>query len=295
MILRTLVLATFASSLAFAQGERKSASGPLTVGVVAAINDQKAADQATALAMWVKSTTGRDAREKVFTDYEKAAAAVGAGEVDIAIMGPLAYLRIDPKAKSRALVRMMRKGQSTYRAVIFAKPGSPLKDLVALKKAKNLKVGWVDPSSATGYIIPKALLLQNNIDPAQTFVTQDFAGSHDAVCKGVFEGKWDVGATFDDGAANTAPRALGCQTALGNRSDKLTVVTATAQISNDVLVVTGGFPKDQADRIVAEAKKLASSEAGKKTLAGAFAAEGVDDVVDADFEPVRKALDAFKK
>lgn len=294
MIRAVALLVALASLTALAE-DKKSASGPLNVGVVAALNDKSAQNQATALTIWVKSTTGRDANEKVFTDYEKLAAAVGAGEVDLAIMGPLAYLRIDPKAKARPLFRMMRKGQPTYRAVLFGKPGSALKDLVALKKAKNLSVGWVDPSSATGYILPKALLLQSGIDPAQIFVTQDFAGTHDAVCKGVFEGKWDLGATFDDGPALTAPRALGCQGSLGPRYDKLVVVASTGQIPNDVLVATASFPKDQADRLLSEAKKLASTEAGKKTLSTAFLAEGVDDVLDADFDPVRKALDAFKK
>ena len=275
--------------------ETKPANGPLTVAVVAALNDQTADNQVAALAGWVKATLGRDAREKVFNDYDQLAAAVSKGEVDVAMMGPLAVLRLDPKAKAALLFRTIRKGHPTYRSVLFAKNGSPLKNLDALRKAKGLKVGWVDPSSATGYIIPKAHLVQNGIDPVQVFVSQDFAGTHDAVCNGVVAGTYDVGATFASDPAPLAPKASGCDGSLGKKVATLTVITATAEIPNDALVAGPALTKGESDKLTAEAKKLAASDVGKKTLASAFLAEGVADVADADYDPVRRALDAFKR
>lgn len=268
----------------------------LTVGVMAALDEGSAQAQAKALAGWVKAAVGKDTRERVFKDYEQLATAVEKGEVDVAIMGPLAWLRIDPRSNASLLVRTVRKGRSTYRAVLFAKPGSPLKSLDALKKAKTaLKVGWVDTSSATGYVVPKGHLLMNGVNPAQAFSVQDFAGSHDAVCTGVMDGKWDLGATFSNDPPPAAPKANGCENALGAKAASLQVVVATDEIPNDVLVATGSLSRERAEKLAAAAKKLAASEEGKKTLAAAFLAEGVAEVSAADFGPVKKALDAFAR
>ncbi len=267
-----------------------------TVGLVASLNDEKAAAQADALAGFLGGTVGKTTRARIFHDYDELASAVASGSVDFALMGPLAFLRVDPK-KAALLFRTVRKGKATYRAVLFAKPGSALKGgMDALRKAKSLKVGWVDASSATGYLLPKALLLQSGINPVEIFEVQDFAGSHDAVCTGVAEGKWDVGATFTDDPAPAPPKVTGCQAVLGQKkADALTVVAVTGEIPNDVLVASAAVPKALTDKVLAAAKGLSGSEPGKKTLANALLAEGVADVTSADFEPVRKALDAFHR
>lgn len=302
LMIRVVSAVVVLSSLAAWSEAPKKAEAPkpaepraLVVGVVASLNDQKAQDQAAAFGGWVRGALGKPAREQIFQDYELLAVAVAKGEVDVALMGPLAYLRIDPKTKPVLLGRMVRKGKPTYRAVLFAKAGSPLKSLEVLRKTKNLSVGWVDPSSATGYILPKSQLILAGIDPVQIFVSQDFAGSHDAVCKGVAEGKWDLGATFADGAAPTPAKASGCAGALGPKADALTILTTTSDIPNDVLVASAGLPKDQADKLASEARGLGGTEPGKKLLQAAFFAEGVTEVTEADFAPVRKALDAFKR
>src|SRR5207302_305092 len=65
---------------------------PLTVGLIASSNKPAAEAQSRALAAFVKTATGRDAAPQVFADYEALAAAVAKGEVDVALMPPLAYV-----------------------------------------------------------------------------------------------------------------------------------------------------------------------------------------------------------
>ncbi len=268
---------------------------PLGVGLVATTNDKAANAQAAALAGFVGQSLGRKADSKVFADYDALATAVAKGEVEVALMGPLAYVRAETQAKVTPLLRTVRKGQATYRAVLFSKARSPLATLNAMKKAKNLKVAWVDPSSATGYVLPKAMLVASGIDPAGLFVTQDFLNTHDAVCKAVSDGKYDVGATFSDDPVPAIPKATGCEGALGAGAGELTIIAATAAIPNDVLVVSATFPADQATKLSAAAKALSASAAGKKTLTAAFIAEGTTSVKPEDFAPVRGALETFKR
>jgi phosphonate transport system substrate-binding protein len=259
--------------------------------VVAALNDEVAKKQADALASFVGSAVREMTLPRVYPDQEALAVAVSKGEVDVALMGPLAYLRLDPKAKTQLMFRTVRQGKSTYRSVLFAPPTSKLTSLELLKKSKTpLKVAWVETSSATGYVIPKAVLIQAGINPAQAFETQDFLGSHDAVCKAVIEGKYDLGATFSD--SNTAV-VSGCAGALGKRVTSLKIVAMSSEVPNDVMVASPKFGQGKVDAIVAAAKGAGASADGQKSLRAALLAEGVAEVKDEDFAPLRKALDAF--
>lgn len=291
------LICALVSFMAFSQGTTKGVAPPVQtavlVGVVAAVNDDVAKKQADALASFVAIAVKETTLPRVFPDQEALALAVSKGEVDLALMGPLAYLRVDPKAKAQLLFRTVRQGKSTYRSVLFAAPTSKITSLDALKKSKTpLKVAWVETSSATGYVIPKALLLQAGINPAQAFEVQDFLGSHDAVCKAVLEGKYELGATFADPVVNNS-KVSGCVGALGKRVDTLKIVAMSSDIPNDVMVSAPKFPQAKVDAVIAAAKAASTTAEGKKSLQGALLAEGVADVKDEDFAPLRKALDAF--
>ncbi len=266
-----------------------SAQQPATiVGVVASTNAELARKQGEALAAFVQSATKEQTLSRVFPDQEALAVALGKGEVDVALMGPLAYLRIPKGTKSQLLFRTVRAGKATYRSVLFGPPTSKLTSLEALKKNKGtLKVAWVETSSASGYIVPKAMLLGAGINPVQAFDTQDFLGSHDAVCEAVWNGKYDVGATFSDPVTNDT-KVTGCQAKLGRKTDSLKVIAYSQEVPNDSLVVGPAFSEGKAAAVTAAAKA-----AKKEALLPAFLAEGVADVKDEDFAPIRKALDAF--
>lgn len=290
------LISALLSFTAAAQGP-KAAPQPVQsavlVGVVAAVNDEIARKQSEALASFVAIALKETTLPRVFPDQEALAVAVSKGEVDVALMGPLAYLRVDPRAKAQLMFRTVRQGKSTYRSVMFAPPSSKLTSLDALKKTKTpLKVAWVETSSATGYVIPKALLIQAGINPAQAFEVQDFLGSHDAVCKAVMEGKYDLGATFSDPVVNDS-KVSGCVNALGKRVDTLKIVAMSSEVPNDVMVGAPKFSKGKVEAIIAAAKAANASADGKKWLQAALLAEGVADVKDEDFAPLRKALDAF--
>ncbi|MFZ5471431.1 MAG: phosphate/phosphite/phosphonate ABC transporter substrate-binding protein [Myxococcota bacterium] len=269
---------------------------PLRVGITTSVNDSRVTVQAEAFAEWVKQATGRETRAEVFPDYDGLANALADGKLDVALMGPLTFLRAEANGKVEPLARAVRAGYASYRAVLFAKGDTPLQDLAAIARAKNLKVGWVDSSSASGHVFPKHLLLTQKIDPAQVFVTQDFAGSHVAVCKGVLQGKWDVGATFTDAPSSVAkPTITGCVEGLGKRAATLHIIATTQDIPSDALVVRADLEPALKKKLRQTALSLASTDAGKQVLSNAFFAESFAAVSVADYEPVRGALDIFKK
>lgn len=282
--MRRLLLSAVAlsSSLVFAQQ-------PATiVGVVASTNPEAAKKQADALASFAGSALKEQVLPRVYADQEALAVALGKGEIDLALMGPLAYLRVPKGSKSQLLFRTVRAGKATYKSALFAGPGSKLTSLEAIKKNKGtLKVAWVETSSASGYIVPKALLLSAGINPVQAFDTQEFLGSHDAVCQAVWDGKYDVGATFSDPVVNDN-KVTGCISVLGKKADSLKLIALSQEVPNDVFVASPGFSPGKAAAITAAAKA-----SKKDVLLPAFFAESVTDVKDEDFTPIRKALDSF--
>lgn len=290
---RTLsAVALLTSALVVAQ-PKEAPRAALIVGVVSSQNPESAKAQSAALSGFVGNALHEPTVSRVYPDQEALAVAVAKGEVDYAVMGPLAYLRIDPKANAQLIFRTIRNGKSTYRSVLFA-PAGKKTTLDSIRKGSGLKVAWVEPSSASGYLLAKAHLLRAGINPVQVFTVQDFLGSHDAVCKAVAAGKYDVGATFSDPTPNST-RISGCEGPLGKDAAKLTLVSATDEVPNDVLVAAPSIKRERVELLRAAGKSSASTDVGRDVLKAAFLAEAVADVSEDDFAPVRKALDAFAR
>lgn len=264
--------------------------GALMVGLTTPSADPR--PQADAFAAFVQEATGEPTRAALFPDYDSLAAALAKGELDIAFLSPLAYVRAADAGKVEALLRAVRGGRDTYRAVLFTRADKRLAGLSALKRSSGLKVAWVDPSSAAGHIVPKALLVENGIDPAGLFVQQDFAGSHDAVCRAVADRRSDIGATFVDDPATS--EVTGCRAALGDRVSELSIVVQSEEIPNDVLAVRPAFPEDLKGRLLVGATALTTNDAGKKTLGTAFSCDGFSQVKRDDYDAVRHAVEVFR-
>ncbi|MGC4119207.1 MAG: phosphate/phosphite/phosphonate ABC transporter substrate-binding protein [Myxococcales bacterium] len=304
-MMRTVVLAALAASALAACVTAKptpkpfeltpAPAGTLTAGLIVSSGTTTAQEQSDSFALFVQKSLAKPARAVVFPDYDTLADALAAGKVDIAFLAPMAYVRTTAQGKVTPVAKVIRNGQSTYRSVLFGPANATVTDLETLKKANELKVAWVDPSSATGYIFAKAMLLQKGINPAGLFKDQAFLNTHDAVCKAVAEGKAQVGASYSIDPADVK-EVTGCKNALpGAEAAALKVIAVTDAIPNDVLAVKDGFPEDARAALDAAARKLSESDEGKKTLQAAFHAEGFTDVKDEDYGSVRAALLVFKQ
>lgn len=276
---------------AWADLPRPAPRAALIVAVVSSQNPEAAKAQSAALSGFVGNALKEPTVSRVYPDQEALAVAVAKGEVDFAVMGPLAYLRIDQKADTKLVFRTIRNGRTTYRSVLFGAPGKKA-TLDTIRKGVGLKVAWVEPSSASGYLLAKAHLLRAGINPAQVFTVQDFLGSHDAVCKAVAAGTYDLGATFSD-PTPTGQRISGCESVLGKAAAGLTMIAATDEVPNDVLVAAPTVKREKVELLRTAGTNAPKSEAGKEVLKAAFQAEGTAPIGDSDFDPVRQALESF--
>jgi phosphonate transport system substrate-binding protein len=163
-------------------------------------------------------------------NYESLMTKVGSGEIDIAWLSTVAYLRGRERYRLQPLVRPIRGNATSYRGIIIVRKDSGVKTLADLR---GKRIAWVDPESSSGYIFPRALLLQAGLDPARDLREERFLQKHDAVVWNVFLGKVDAGACFDD-----ARKLLGNPLMI----ERLDVIGRTEPIPNEPIVCRNDLP-----------------------------------------------------
>lgn len=127
-------------------------------------------------------------------NYEDTVNALGKGEVDIALLGPLTYL--EAKAKYNALCLIRPKGtdgSATYKSVIIKKKDS---SITGLSDLKGKRFAFSASKSTSGNLMPRYLLANSGIhlNDLNNYANFDY---HDSVVKAILKGQYDAGAVRD--------------------------------------------------------------------------------------------------
>lgn len=140
--------------------------------------------------------TGMKVRPFVANDYNGVIEALRSGKLDIAYLGPFSYVLASSIANAEAFAVAVTKktGASSYRSVLITRKDSGL-DSVA--KLQRHTFAFVDPTSASGHLFPKAGLQADGFDPEKHFSRVIFSGSHDANIMAVANNKVDGAAVAD--------------------------------------------------------------------------------------------------
>ncbi len=262
--------------------------GPLTVGVTTPTGAADAAKDADALASALAGALGRPVTAQVFGKYDELVAAVSKGSVDLAWMPPLTFVKASREAEVTPLRMATRNGNAMYKAVIFTRADKPYGSPADLKGAK---MAWVSETSSSGYLFPKALLIEAGLAPEKLFADQQFLGDHEAVCKAVVDGTADAGATFtDDVAAGNPNEVTACKTVLATGGAGLKILTATDPMPSDVIAARPGLSGATRDDVGKALDRLASTPDAAKVFGKLFNADGFKEVGEKDFEPVKRAM-----
>lgn len=179
------------------------------------------------------------------------------GDVDIGSFSPFAYVDAARGGKIRIIAQSVIDGSATYRGIIVARKDSGLKTLTDLQ---GKRFAFVDPKSASGYVYPRAMLVEKGINPDTFFKEMIFAGDHKKVIGDVLDGRVDAGATYDN--------ALGIAKASGMASDNLVIVASTEPIPHDAIAVRIGLDDALSKKIQTALVNLDKTEAGRRVIAG---------------------------
>ena len=243
---------------------------------------------------WVEKKSGLKIKTFVSMDYTALVEALRSGRVDFAWLPPFSYVKAEQIAHATVLLKVIRHGKATYYSAIITRADKPYNKVEDLK-GKN--IAWVDPSSTTGHIIPKAsLIIKKGIDPDTFFHKQIFAGAHDAVVLSVINGTVDAGATYlNDAEGKDGSWNLYLKSPEDRK--KIKILFISDPIPSDTLATSQKFLKENPETVKLTVKTLidmTKDPEGKKIIQDLYHVDGLEKATSKDFDPVRNAAKVLK-
>lgn len=230
-------------------------------------------------------------------DYNGIIQGLLGGTIDIAIMGASSYAAIylqDAGAVDPVLTTKQADGSTGYHTIMVARSDSGITDLAS---AKGKKLGFADPDSTSGYLVPNVALPAELGTPiAEYFSETGFGGGHENLVLGVLDGTWDVGTTFGSGQGEWSEGyTSGNLRIMVDKGvldmDDLVEVWQSPIIPNGPLMVSNKLTADMKDKITVFFKGLPAADF---ECFDAFTAGGYTDFVDADQAMYQTIIDARK-
>lgn len=191
--LRTVAATAFSLT---ALGTTWAQSNELRVGLIPSEDAQAMIRASTEVMEQLAAKTGMRVKPFVANDYNGVIEALRSGKLDIAYLGPFSYVLAHQIAGVDAFAVAVTKktGRSAYQSQVIARKDKGLTDLAHLK---GRTFAFVDPSSASGHLFPKAGLIAAGFDTDKNFSRVIFSGSHDASIMAVANNKVDAAAVAD--------------------------------------------------------------------------------------------------
>lgn len=132
----------------------------------------------------------------VAADYNGVIEAMRSNHVDVAYLGPFSYVLGTTVApiEAFATAETAKSGRTFYHSQIITRKDSGIKEV---KDLKGRTFAFVDPSSTSGHLFPKAGLMKIGFDPEKDFGRVLFTGSHDANALAVANKRVDAATIAD--------------------------------------------------------------------------------------------------
>jgi phosphonate transport system substrate-binding protein len=251
--LAALVLAIVAS--AFALGPARG-DGVLNMGLVPGEDPRVMVNDNQALLDHMQKSLRMEVKPFVATDYNGVIEALRSKKLDIALLGPFSYVLATTVAdvEAFALLETQKQG-ATYRSVIIARKDHGVR---SLRDLAGKTFAFVDPSSTSGHLFPKAALIKAGYNPDTYFSRVIFSGGHDASAIAVQNGKVDGAAIADALLEIAYSRGM-------LKQDEVVVVWTSDPIPGPPIVYRRDLPADLKAKIRASFAQIHDMPWGPKT------------------------------
>ncbi|HEY8455579.1 MAG TPA: phosphate/phosphite/phosphonate ABC transporter substrate-binding protein [Actinopolymorphaceae bacterium] len=238
----------------------------------------------------------------VGTDYNTMIEAMRTGNAHIARFGPFAYILAHERAGAEALAVALEGGDSPiYRSLIITRKSYGFDDLADLE---GKKFAFVDPTSASGHLFPRALIANemgiSSDEVDDWFSDVVYAGNHEASLLSVLNGDTDAGAlassatalVYENGTWKLRPDS---EFADHENADDFMVLAESEDIPNTVDAVQKDLPDSLKKALLAcfEGVAEAPSLADFREEMGGGEGYGFAAAKDSDYDPVRKTAKAL--
>ena len=168
----------------------------INVGLIPSEDSRAMIANSQAMMDKLQAALGIPVKPFVATDYNGVIEALRSKRLDVAYLGPFSYVLGTTVAdiEAFAVAETKRAGRTFYHSQVIAHKDSGIKTVADLK-GKNF--AFVDPSSTSGHLFPKAGLMKAGLNPDKDFGRVIFSGSHDASAIAVQNRKIDAAAIAD--------------------------------------------------------------------------------------------------
>lgn len=231
-------------------------------------------------------------------DYDGVIQGLLGGTLDYAELGASGYAKIyleNKDAVEPVLTTVQTDGATGYYSIMVARADSGIKTLADLK---GKKLGFADPDSTSGYLIPTVTLPKDlgGTPVKDYFGSTGFGGGHEQLVLEVLKGTFDAGTTFGSGVGDFKDGYTS-----GNlhkmvekgilKMDDLVEIWKSPLIPNGPLVLRTALPADVKAKVADYLTKLPETDAACFSAVQGGEFKGYVPVTPAFYQPI---IDARK-
>jgi len=148
------------------------------------------------LASYLGDAVGRRIELVVTQSYDDLRKRLLAGELDFASLPPLQVVRARNTIPNlRTIAASAFDGAATYQAYLLVRTNSGFE---RLEQLRNKRICYVDPGSASGYLMPRHFLRSKGLDPDRFFVSHHFSRTQPGVLRDLLAKRCDVAAAYSE-------------------------------------------------------------------------------------------------
>jgi phosphonate transport system substrate-binding protein len=271
------------------EGALGTYSNPVRLYFTPSVDAKRISFNAVTLTDYLHKETGYYFITAVPASYVAVVEAFGSGKVDIAAINTFSYLMAHAKYGAEAKLRVVREGdQTTYKGQFITRFDSGINSIADIN---GRTMAYVDPSSTSGYILPKAILDSMGVKPSETV----FAMRHDNVVTMVYQGQVAAGATYyappDPQTGEIMDARMRVLQQFPDVVNKVKIIGFTQDIPNDPWVFRKGLSETMKEKIINALLKFIKTPAGEKSLFDIYDITGLIRTKDSDYDSLRKLLE----
>lgn len=249
------------------------------------------------LAELLAERTGYTVSASVPASYHDSIEALCNGQADIAWLATPAYIIANDACGAEARFSVIRNGYAFHVAQIMVqadklRAAREVAAVDALKDLNDQAFGFTLPNSTTGYLFPKAMLIDSTVVPSQ----EVFLGGDAQAVLAVYKGEVDAAAAYwapirSDGSVGDARAML--LDAYPDVVQVVKILRLSDPIPNDPVVFAGHVPPDVQDKLVVAMIDLAKSDEGSELFYELYHITGLAPADDSDYAIVRQMGDTL--
>ncbi|MFB6356580.1 MAG: phosphate/phosphite/phosphonate ABC transporter substrate-binding protein [bacterium] len=229
-----------------------------------------------------------DVQLKFEQSYEKIIEGMNSYQYDMVLLGPYSYVLSKKTSDYRAIVKPRRYNQDYYRGIIFTHRDY---NIDSLEDLRGKSMAFVDHESTSGYLFPKALLIEAGIPPNnKNFSRIGFVGRHDEVVRSVYKKEYTAGATFKGARKTALPEDVS--------TDVLPILRKTRKIPTEPIAVSKPFEKKHPELVKQLTRVLISLhefKTGQKILEKLGRIDRFKKVKGNEYDKVMEVVDTIEK